>query len=152
MSTSPGPATPTARGPVVGVDLGARRIGVAVSDPGGTIASPREVIPRHDGAHQRLADIVREVGAVRVVVGLPLSLSGRTGPAARAALAEAGTLAEVVGVPVETCDERLSTVSADRSMTALKIRPPARRQMVDKVAAAVMLQSWLDRQAGAGSR
>ena len=133
---------------VVGLDLGARRIGVAVSDPSGTIASPLEVLERSGDAvadRRRLAALVREVEAERVVVGLPLSLSGDTGPAAQAALAEAQDLADALGVPVETCDERLSTVSATGTLRALGVRGEARRRTVDKVAAAVILQSWLDR-------
>ncbi|MDP9402329.1 MAG: Holliday junction resolvase RuvX [Actinomycetota bacterium] len=132
----------------VGIDLGARRIGVAVSDPEGRVATARQVLRRSGDPAQdyrRLAEIVNEVGAEVVVVGLPLSLNGEMGPAARAAASEAGALAEVVGVPVETHDERLTTVSAERSLSSLALKAPARRQVVDMVAAAVILQSWLDR-------
>jgi putative holliday junction resolvase len=79
-----------------------------------------------------------------VVVGLPLSLSGAAGPAARAAAEEADALAVVVGVPVETFDERLTTVSAERALRAGGTRAPSRRKVIDKAAAAVMLQAWLD--------
>jgi putative Holliday junction resolvase len=79
-----------------------------------------------------------------VVVGLPLSLDGSSGPAARAAAAEAEVMATVVGVPVELFDERFTTVSAERSLMEMRMRAQARRRVVDKVAAAVMLQSWLD--------
>jgi putative holliday junction resolvase len=79
-----------------------------------------------------------------IVVGLPLTLDGDVGPAARAAITEAERLATVVDVPVETHDERLTTVTADRSMIEADMRAPARRRVVDKVAAAIMLQSWLD--------
>jgi putative Holliday junction resolvase len=133
---------------VVGIDLGTRRIGVAVSDPSGVIASPYAVIERSaDPAddHRSLARIVGEVGAGRVVVGLPLSLSGELGPAARAAQEEVETLAEVLEVPVETHDERLTTVTAVRAMQGVGTKREVRRRVVDKVAAAVMLQSWLDR-------
>jgi putative Holliday junction resolvase len=82
----------------------------------------------------------------RVVVGLPLSMDGSIGRAAQAALTEAEQLATVVNVPVETYDERLTTVSADRALMEAKMRADARRRVVDKVAAAVMLQSWIDRQ------
>jgi putative Holliday junction resolvase len=135
-------------GRVVGVDLGTRRVGVAISDAGGVLASPYEVIARSGDVERdrrRLRDIVEEVEAVRVVVGLPLSMDGSVGPAARAALEEADALASVVApVPVETFDERLTTVSADRSMQERKMNAVARRKVVDKVAAAVMLQAWLD--------
>jgi putative holliday junction resolvase len=95
--------------------------------------------------HEALARIVAEEGAERVVIGLPLSLRGEIGTAARAALDEAAALGQVLAVPVETFDERLTTVSAHRSLQDQKITGPARRRIVDKVAAAVMLQGWLER-------
>ena len=135
-------------GRVVGVDLGTKRVGVAVSDPGGVLASPYEVLERtgdRDRDRQRLKAIVDEVEAVLDVVGLPLSMDGSIGRAATAALDEADKLGEVLApVPVETFDERLTTVSADRSMMQRKMNAQARRKVVDKVAAAVMLQAWLD--------
>lgn len=79
-----------------------------------------------------------------MVVGLPLTMAGEVGPAARAAIAEAREMEEEIGVPVETFDERLTTVSAERSMREMSMRAEARRRLVDKVAAAVMLQGWLD--------
>jgi putative Holliday junction resolvase len=133
---------------VVGIDLGSRRIGVAVSDSGGAVATPHSVLERSgdlDADRAALADVVREVAAELVVVGLPLSLDGTMGPAARAVAAEATALADVLAVPVETYDERLTTVTADRSLKQLRMKAGARRKVVDKVAAAVMLQSWLDR-------
>lgn len=132
---------------VVGIDLGTRRIGVAVSDSGGLLATPYEVIERSgDGAadRERIAEVVRDVGAGTVVVGLPLSLDGSAGPAAVAATAEADALRRVLAVPVECHDERLSTVSAHRSLAASGVKAKARRGVVDQVAAAVLLQSWLD--------
>jgi putative pre-16S rRNA nuclease len=131
----------------LGLDLGSKRIGVAVSDLTGTIASPLVVIARgrsrrHD--HERIAALVRAEEAECVVVGMPHSLSGADGPAARAARAEAAALASVVGVPVETHDERFTTVTANRALAEGGMRGPARRQVVDKVAAAVILQAWLD--------
>ena len=132
---------------VMGLDFGARRIGVAVSDATGTIASPHAVLERSGDAgadHRRVADMASEVEAERVVVGLPLSLSGRATTAARETTAEVSAMVEVVAVPVEVHDERLTTVSAERSMRALGVGGRDRRRAVDKVAAAVMLQSWLD--------
>ncbi len=138
---------------MVGVDLGERRIGVAVSDGTGTLASPRCTIERTgaggdgDGHWRKLAAIVDEVGARLVVVGLPLSLNGRRGPAARAAQADADALAEVLapsGVAVDTFDERFTTVSAARSLADAGRRGRARRARIDEAAAAVMLQAWLD--------
>ena len=131
---------------VLGLDLGSRRIGVAVSS--GTVASPHSVLER---AKDRAADyaavatLVAELDAERVIVGLPLSLDGSMGPAARSAAEEAAALGDVLPVPVETYDERLTTVTADRSLSSLGLSGQARRRVVDKVAAAVMLQAWLDR-------
>jgi putative Holliday junction resolvase len=132
---------------VLGVDLGTRRIGVAVSDGTGTIASPLTVVARSGDVaadHRRIAALVIDEDAERVIVGLPLSMSGTAGPAAQSAMAESETLAAALPVPVELWDERLTTVVADRSMIARGKRAPARRKVVDQVAAAVILQSWLD--------
>jgi putative holliday junction resolvase len=135
---------------VLGLDLGSKRIGVAVSDRSGTVATPLTVITRRGSRrqdHARLAALVREEEAELVVVGLPLTMAGEQGRAATAAVEEAEALATVVGVPVETHDERLTTVTAERSLAAAGRRGPRRRQVVDKVAAAIILQSWLDRRA-----
>jgi putative Holliday junction resolvase len=135
----------------VGLDLGTRRIGVATTDPTGTIASPHSVLQRQKTRrddHVAIATLVAELEAELVVVGLPLSLDGTKGPAAQAAEAEVAALADVLPVPVETYDERLTTVTADRSLSQLGLGGRARRRVVDKVAAAVMLQAWLDRRNG----
>ena len=139
----------------LGIDLGAQRIGIAVSDRSGTIASPLTVLQRTGSPqqdHRRIAALVLEEEAERVVVGLPLSMSGEMGRAAQAAVAEAEALATVVGVPVETYDERLTTVTADRALMEFKMKADARRRVVDKVAAAVMLQAWLDGRAAREAR
>ena len=135
---------------VLGLDLGTRRIGVAVSDRSGTLASPLTVLVRTGDRrrdHEAIRRLVVEEEAERVVVGLPLSLDGTVGRAARGAIAEADEMASVVGVPVETFDERLTTVSAERDLRQLQMRAEARRRVIDKVAAAVILQSWLDARA-----
>ncbi len=132
----------------LGVDLGSKRIGIAVGDRSGTIASPLIVIQRSGSRaddHRRIAALVLEEDAEIVVVGLPLNMDGSAGPAARAAREEAAQLASVLAVPVDTFDERLTTVSADRAMLAAGMNAAERRKVVDKVAAAVMLQGWLDR-------
>lgn len=134
----------------VAVDFGARRIGVAVSDASGALAFPRPYIARHkDRAldHRAIADVVDEVGAVVVVVGLPLSLDGRVGPAARAVEEEAAELARVLegrGVAVETFDERYTTVAAEAALGSTGTRGRQRRMRVDSAAATVLLQSWLE--------
>jgi putative pre-16S rRNA nuclease len=137
---------------VLGVDLGSRRIGLALSDPSGTLASPHSVLQRSGQRlvdHRAIVAAAREAEATRIVVGLPLSMSGREGPAAKATLAEVDELAAVAGADlvVETYDERLTTVTAQRSLVEAGMRRDARRRVVDKVAAAVMLQAWLERRA-----
>lgn len=129
----------------LGVDLGTKRIGVAVSS--GTLATPYEVVQRSgdpSADHRRLGELVRETEAEVVVVGLPLNMSGSAGPAATAAIAEAERLSTVVGVPVETFDERRTTVTAHSTLREMRMRADARKRVIDKVAAAVMLQGWLD--------
>jgi putative Holliday junction resolvase len=134
----------------LGIDPGSKRIGLAISDRSGTVASPLAVLQRtrsrqHDDSE--IARIVREEEVEIVVVGLPINMDGTHGPAAKAAAADARRLATVVGVPVELHDERRTTVSADRSMFEAGLNAVERRQRVDKVAAAIMLQSWLDARA-----
>lgn len=131
----------------VGVDLGTKRIGIALSDSGGVLATPYEVVQRsgsQEADHKAIAGIVDETEAEIVVVGLPLSLDGSPGPAAEQAAAEVEALAGRLSVPVEVYDERLTTVSADRALMAAEMDARSRRRVVDKVAAAVMLQAWLD--------
>lgn len=144
----------TRTGRVLGVDLGARRIGVAVSDRSRTLASPHTVLargPERAADHRALAAVARELDASTVVVGLPLSLSGREGPAARAVREEVDELRTALGPAFDVVvhDERFTTVVAERSLIEARMRREARRRVVDKVAAAVMLQSWLD---GAATR
>lgn len=134
---------------ILGVDLGERRIGLALSDPTETVASPLTVLERTgDPAVDRRAILAAaaEHEASRIVVGMPRSLSGRAGPAARAAAAEVAALREVApaGVVVEAFDERLTTVIAQRSLVEAGMKRADRRKVVDKVAAAVMLQSYLE--------
>lgn len=137
---------------VMALDLGTRRIGVAVSDAGEIMATPYSTIQRSGDIRAdraRVADLVAEVEAGLVVVGLPLSLDGREGPAARAALKEADALRQVLDVAVECHDERLTSVTANRALTEAGVtgrrRQKARKAgAVDQAAAAVLLQSWLD--------
>lgn len=131
----------------LGIDLGSKRIGVALSDSAGTLATPYEVVARsgsREQDHQRIKALADEAGAECLVIGLPLSLDGAVGAAAQAAMSEADELAAATGLPVELWDERLTTVAADRDLLALDLKAPARRRVVDKVAASIMLQAWLD--------
>jgi putative Holliday junction resolvase len=134
---------------VLGVDLGARRIGLAISDDRRRLASALSVLLRgasHAEDHVSIASAIEETGANLVVVGLPVSLSGATGPAALAIEAEASELRAALAVPVELCDERYTTLVARRALMAGGRRGRARRGLVDKLAAAAILQTWLDRQ------
>ncbi len=131
----------------LGLDLGDKRVGVAVSDGAGTLASPIEVIKRlgdRRREHRVIADLVDEWEAEIVIVGLALSLDGGHGPMARKHKSEARRLADTLGVPVVLYDERLTTVTAERQLMEQNMNAQNRRLVVDKVAASVMLQSWLD--------
>ena len=131
----------------LGLDLGSRRIGVAVSDPGGILATPCAVIERSGDEtldHRRILELASEWEADRIVVGLPLSLDGSVGPAAEAALGEVERLGATTELPVDTYDERFTTVTADRHLRQQNLNGKARRRVIDQAAAAVMLQSWLD--------
>jgi putative holliday junction resolvase len=131
----------------LGVDLGSKRIGLAVSDFSGTIASPHSVLQRAKSRrldHEAIRRIVVEEEVEIVVVGLPLTLAGEHGIAARAVTDEVRQLGSVVGVPVELVDERLTTVAADRILREADLSASQRRLHVDKIAAAVLLQTWLD--------
>jgi putative pre-16S rRNA nuclease len=134
---------------MLGVDLGARRIGLAVSDATATIAEPHAILERSGDAdrdRQAIVATAHEVGATRIVVGYPRSLSGRDGPAAQSAAAEAEALRVIAGpaLPVDLHDERFSTHLARQAVTAGGARRKARQRPVDDVAAAVILQSYLE--------
>ena len=142
---------------MVGVDLGERRIGVAVSDRSGTLASPWGTIergPDPEADRHALAELAVRLEAERVVVGLPVSLDGRRRQAAQAAQKEADALERLLAprdIAVETFDERLTTVSAARALSDAGHRRARQRARVDRAAAAVMLQAWLDGRGRAGA-
>jgi len=131
---------------IIGLDLGERRVGVAVSDPGGTIASPAgEFKPRGRAEIvETVRRLVAEHGAGRVVVGLPLLEDGSRGEQARRAAGVADALRDALEVPVETWDERYSTDEADRLLREAGRPRRQRRTRRDRAAAAVILQSYLD--------
>jgi putative Holliday junction resolvase len=128
---------------VLALDVGERRIGVAVSDPTGTLATPHSVIHRRSKAQDfaTVARLAAELQAERVVVGLPLSLSGDVGPQARRVMRYAQALAQALPVPVELYDERYSTVTADELLAEGGRK--RRRTPIDAAAAAVILQEYL---------
>jgi putative Holliday junction resolvase len=141
---------PPRRGRALGVDLGSRRIGIAVTDSAGTMALPRTTLVRTgdvEGDRRRLVEMAVEDGVVVVVVGLPLSLDGSRGRAAMAAVEEAAVLRGLLeprGIEVELFDERLTTVTAHQALAAGGADERGRRQVVDQAAAAVMLSAWLE--------
>jgi putative Holliday junction resolvase len=128
---------------MIALDVGERRVGVAVSDPTGLLATPHSIIQRRSKAEDfaAVARLVDELAARRVVVGLPLTLDGDVGPQARRVARYARALAEALDVPVELHDERYSTVTAGELLAAGGRRG---RTPVDAAAAAVILQDYLD--------
>ncbi|MFN8026332.1 MAG: Holliday junction resolvase RuvX [Acidimicrobiia bacterium] len=141
-------------GRALGVDLGAQRIGLSLSDPAGILATPYDTIRRAgDPAAERRAIVAaaQEAGAVTIVVGLPRALSGKLGTAAKSALAEVEALRELtrdLGIEVDTYDERFTTMIAQQGLQQAhprkQRRQKAKREQVDAAAATVLLQSWLD--------
>jgi putative Holliday junction resolvase len=134
-------------GRALGLDLGSVRIGLATTDPGRVIASPYDVLRRgkdHAADHSAIAAVVDEEDVDIVVVGLPRSMSGKAGAAEQLIRAEVGELRAALRVPIVLWDERLSSVSANRALIAGGMRRNKRKETVDKVAAAVILQSWVD--------
>jgi putative Holliday junction resolvase len=140
----------------IGVDVGTVRVGVAASDPAGTMASPVTVLRRDATTATAAADLaelaalVRDRGAIEVVVGHPRTLRGEEGPAALAARAYATALARGVDVPVRLVDERLTTVSATRALRASGRDARASRAVVDAAAAVVLLDAALDEERNTG--
>ena len=151
----------------IGIDLGERRVGVAVSDPDGIVATPYAVIDLHaksgssakasrqaaaqasrQALCQKLQEIASEIKAEAVVVGMPLNLDGTSGPAARWAEVQIAALSEALDIPVLTHDERFTTAIAERAMLEADLSRKRRKKSIDKSAATIMLQSWLDAQSG----
>lgn len=137
-------------GAVIGLDPGERRIGVALAVAGGTMALPLTVIEREAGWLEALAVLASGHNAAAVVVGLPVSLDGSEGPAASRARVFADEVAAGLGLPVTLFDERLSTMAAGRALRAGGTTGRRARGMIDRSAAAIILQAYLDRSAGAG--
>jgi putative Holliday junction resolvase len=131
----------------MGVDVGSKRIGLAMSDPGAVIATGVGVLDatgETEADAERVAAVAKTHGAGRVVVGLPRLLSGEEGDAAEQARTFAGALEKAAGVPIELWDERLTTAQAEKAMIGADASREERRARIDKVAAALILQSYLD--------
>ena len=126
---------------IVGLDVGTVRTGIAVTDELGITAQPVDVVK---STVADVADIVRRLGAERVVAGLPLDMRGETGKQARRVLAFLDRLGEALDIPIETWDERFSTVLAERVLLEADVRRSRRKQVRDKLSASIILQSWLE--------
>jgi len=131
---------------ILGLDLGAKRIGLAVSDPLGITAQGLEVWVRRDRQADldHLLKVARDYDVQQIVVGLPRHMDGRPGAAAPEIMEFAGALGEVVGVAVIFWDERLTTAAAERLLVQADVSRRRRRQVVDQLAAVLILQSYLD--------
>lgn len=139
---------------VLGLDYGEKRIGLAVSDTAGALAFPagtlhRKSIEQELGA---LGQVLEEREIERIVVGLPLLLDGTRGSQARAAQAFVARIEAAFGLPVETIDERFTSVEAERSLRESGRRGRKQREVIDSVAATLLLRSWLERHARRGDR
>ena len=134
------------RGRILALDVGEARIGLAVSDETGTLATPAEAIKRADPESDARAVIAaaERVGASRIVVGMPVSLNGTYGPQARRVQGFRRILIEATDLPVESWDERFSTVEAERRLRESGVEPSRDRARLDSAAAAIILQSFLD--------
>jgi putative holliday junction resolvase len=132
----------------LGIDCGEKRVGLAVSDPLGMIATPFAVLPmRNDESMvDDLKRIISEQNVEKIVVGLPLNMNGTRGPMAEKCAKFAALLEKATGLAVELCDERLSTTSAEKALIEADMRREKRKGIRDKVAAQIILQSYLDRQ------
>ncbi len=131
---------------IIGLDVGERRIGVALSDASARLATPLTTIGAVPQALavERIGRLCADHGAVAVVVGLPLTLRGEVGPQAQAVQRFAEVLKEAVGLPIHFFDERLTTAAADQMLREMGVKPEKRRLQIDQVAASIILQDYLD--------
>ena len=131
---------------VMGLDVGTKTVGVAVSDALGMTAQGLRVVRRKNLRSDvgELKRVIREHEVSRVVVGLPLNMDGSEGPRATASREFGAMLAEATGLPIEYWDERLSTVAAERMLIEGDVSRERRKQVIDQVAASIILQGWLD--------
>ena len=133
-------------GRILALDVGGRRIGIALSDPDRTIASGQPTIdarPPHQ-AYAAIKKLVQKYDVTQVVIGLPLTLRGEVGPQAELIQTFAAELTKQLDVPIVLHDERLTSVAADRSLEAMGVRRNKRREHVDQLAAVLILQGYLD--------
>lgn len=131
---------------ILAIDYGTKRMGIALSDETKSIAQPLEMIPAQPFAHflARLKVLIREKEVELLLVGLPRNMDGSYGPAALKVQEFVVVLQETIGVPIRTWDERLTSAQAGRLLVAADVRRETRKEKVDKMAAAILLQSFLD--------
>lgn len=143
-----------ARGALIGLDLGTKTIGVAVSDPDRRIAAPVETVARKRFAldAQRIIALAAERRAVAYVLGLPINMDGSEGPRAQATRAFARNLEKLTALPIALWDERLSTAAVERALIAADVSRAKRKAVIDQHAATYILQGALDRLAGLAAR
>ena len=132
---------------LMGLDVGTKTIGVALSDPLGWTAQGLEVIRRKglERDLQRLAEIIQEYEVHKAVIGLPKNMNGTIGPQAESVLDFVKEFQAKLGIPVEMWDERLTTVAAQRTLIEADVSRQKRKQVIDKMAAVMILQGFLDR-------
>ena len=135
---------------VLAVDPGTKHVGLALSDPTGTLATPLAPLPAapRETLVERLAAAAREHEATRLIVGLPRNMDGSLGEAGRAARLLAQQLQKASRLPVDLVDERLSSVAAERTLIGAGVRRARRKELAHGVAAALILEAWLQSEAG----
>ena len=132
---------------VIGIDLGSKRIGIALSDSDLTVATPLDVIERSgnvENDHIAILKLTDEWEVKRIIVGLPISLDGTLGPSAQSVMDEIKMLRGVTDIPIETHDERFTTVTAEQILLQQNVKRDKKKRVIDKVAAAIILQGWID--------
>ena len=130
---------------LIGLDVGERRIGVAVSDPLGKTAQPLKTIERDDHIDEQIAELVRSTGAERLVVGLPLLMNGKEGAQAGLVREFAQGLSRSLGLPLDFVDERLTTKEAETVLAQSGLKHGKKREASDRLAAALILRAYMDR-------
>ncbi len=141
-------------GRILGLDVGSRRIGVAVSDPLGITAQGLETLERRNKRHdfEHLQKVIREYGVKEIVVGLPLRMSGAEGTQSEKMRAFAEELRKKFGLPVHLWDERLTSAEANRFLRETELSIEKRGKAVDRMAAVLILQSWMEQRSAFGSQ
>ena len=131
---------------IIGLDYGSVRVGIAISDPDAVIAQPKgfiEASPRKKCIAE-IANLCSEMSVGKIVIGLPKHMNGDEGESALAARALGDEISKAVNIPILFIDERLTTLSANRSLTESNMKAPRKKEKIDSVAAAIILQNYLD--------